>query len=328
MCGSHRGLSPTPPNTALTPAQVAVSQGLLDRGGHRPTFRADLARELHTTLTDATNDVAERLELIGATLWIDKRVLNGIHGCERRFTAEEADGFPGWNATLARGTVLHRALQLAPFLSTPLPPIDVVNLAIDRIIEDGDERSPAEWLRGAGAAELAELRADAADVVTKFDEAFPPIVAAWRPRIESSIRHELHRGTVTLGARPDLALGRAEGHQARVLIVDLKTGARYQHHVDDLRFYALVETLRLGVPPFRIATFYLDTARWDHEDVTEDLLELATRRAVDGAIKLTELRLGEREATFSPGPACGFCRLRHECEGAAVWAEHVADSTP
>jgi hypothetical protein len=266
--------------------------------------------------------------MVGESLWLDKRSLAGIHGCERRFAAEDAAGFPGRSARLARGAVIHRSLQLVPFLSAPQPPLDVVNLAIDRIIEDGDDRSPAAWLRAAAPAELAELRADAADVVTKFEESFPPIVSAWRPRIESAIRHELHRGTITLGARPDLALGRADGHQARVLIVDLKTGLRYQSHVDDLRFYALVETLRLGVPPFRVATFYLDTARWDHEDINEEVLELAVRRTIDGAVKLAELRLSEREPTLSPGPACAYCELRDDCEGPARWAEHSLDHSP
>ena len=35
----------------LTPAQEAVREGLLDLGGERPTFRRELARELHHRLT-------------------------------------------------------------------------------------------------------------------------------------------------------------------------------------------------------------------------------------------------------------------------------------
>jgi hypothetical protein len=312
----------------LTPAQQATCDGLLDLGGARPTFRADLGRELHHRLTEATDAVAERLELTAASLWVDKRALAGIHGCERRYEADKAAGFPGWSTALARGTIVHRAIQLAPFLPNPLPPLDVVDLAIERIVTDGDERSPAEWLRTTSKGELAELRAEATDVVTKFEETFPPLRAAWRPRIESTVRHDLHRGAITLGARPDLALGRAAGHEARVLIVDLKTGGRYSRDADDLRFYALVETLRMGVPPFRIATFYLDTARWDAEDVTEEILELATRRTIDGARKLAELQLGERVATYSPGPPCGYCAVRHDCEGAVEWADTGLGATP
>ncbi len=110
-------------------------------------------------------------------MWVDKRALAGVHGCERRFDAERAQGFPGWSTALARGTIVHRAIQLAPFLTTPAPPLEVVDLAIERIIEEGDDRSPAQWLRGATGAEVAELRADATEVVTKFEETFPPLRA-------------------------------------------------------------------------------------------------------------------------------------------------------
>lgn len=304
----------------LTPAQEAVREGLLDIGGSRPTFRADLARDLQEGLRKGTDTLAERLELTGSSIWVDKRALAGVHGCERRYEAERAAGFPGWSAALAKGTVVHRALQLAPFLNRPAAPLDVVNIAIERIVDEGDDRSPAQWLQAASAGELADLRGAATDVVTKFEETFPPIVAAWRPRIESTLKYEVHRGTITLAARPDLALGRPDGHQARVLIVDLKTGQRHHSHADDLRFYALVETLRLGVPPFRIATFYLDAARWEHEEVSEETLELAMRRTIDGAVKLAELELGERVATFTPGPPCGYCIVREECDGPALWA--------
>jgi hypothetical protein len=107
----------------------------------------------------------------------------------------------------------------------------------------------------------------------------------------------------------------------------MKTGLRYQGHADDLRFYALIETLRIGVPPFRVATFYLDTARWDAEDVTETLLEVAARRTIDGAVKLAELRLGERQAVIKPGPGCSHCSEHHDCEGPALWAATGVDST-
>jgi hypothetical protein len=313
---------------ALTPAQQAVCDDLLDLGGERPTFRGDLARDLHHRLTEATSAISERLELTSSSLWLNKHALAGAHGCERRYRAERSEGFPGWSPARARGTIAHRAIQLAPFLPQPAAPLDVVNTSIERIVEERDDRSPAMWLTAATDGEVAELRADATEIVTKFEESFPPLVAAWRPRVESPIRHDLHGGTITLASKPDLALGRAEGHQARVLIVDLKTGQRYQGHVDDLRFYALVETLRLGVPPFRVASFYLDSARWEHEDITEDVLEIAVRRTIDGAIKLAEMELGEREPSYTPGPACGYCVIRHECEGAQEWAKTAPGDTP
>ncbi len=103
-----------------------------------------------------------------------------------------------------------------------------------------------------------------------------------------------------------------------MLIVDCKTGRPYHWTLDDLRFYAMVETLRIGVPPFRVASYYLDTATWHAEDIDADVLAITVRRVADGARKMAELRLSEREATFTPGAACRWCSVRTTCEGPAL----------
>jgi hypothetical protein len=127
-----------------------------------------------------------------------------------------------------------------------------------------------------------------------------------------------------LRGKVDLVLGQARGDEARALVVDLKTGRPYPSHLDDLRFYALVQTLRVGVPPFRVASYYLDTASFHVEDVTADTLAIAVRRTVDGVRKLVELRAG-RAPTITPGPACSWCRLATSCDGARRWREGQDD---
>ena len=119
----------------------------------------------------------------------------------------------------------------------------------------------------------------------------------------------------------DLSLGRRDGERARILIVDFKSGSPFHGHVDDLRFYALLDAIRSGVPPFRVATYYLDAARWLHEDVTEDLLESAAHRVADGVARWIEITVDKRAPALAPGPACGFCSERPTCSGARVWAE-------
>src|SRR5690606_18420552 len=85
-------------------------------------------------------------------------------------------------------------------------------------------------------------------------------------------------------------------------------------HLDDLRFYALVETLRLGTPPLRLATYYLDQGRLLPEDVTEPLLESTVERVVAGVVKMVELEVGAREPVRRAGPACRWCPLLDECD--------------
>lgn len=182
------------------------------------------------------------------------------------------------------------------------------------------------WLTDASPRELADLRAGANDAVAKFVECWPPLKTAWIPRTEMRVASELCAGRVVLRGKVDLVLGQARGDEARTLVVDLKTGRAYPSHLDDLRFYALVQTLRIGVPPFRVASYYLDTATFHHEDVTVEVLHIAARRAVDGITKLLELRRG-RPAAISPGPQCGWCRLAPTCEGAARWRSTDPEAT-
>jgi hypothetical protein len=128
-----------------------------------------------------------------------------------------------------------------------------------------------------------------------------------------------------LSGKIDLSLGHAIGREARCLFVDLKTGGHYTAHLDDLRFYALVQMLRIGVPPFRVASYYLDSATFAAEDVTEETLEIALHRTLDGARKMLELRLARRAATITPCPRCRYCRLKATCEGSREWEKRDQD---
>jgi hypothetical protein len=212
------------------------------------------------------------------------------------------------------------------FLPEPRPPLELVDLAIERLVDEDDAWGPGAWLADVPAVELAELRSAANDRVAKFEECFPPLDKAWRPRLESAARVQVPGNPITLRAKVDLALGRARGTEARVLVVDFKSGRPYGHHLDDLRFYALLETLRSGVPPFRVATYYLDSGTWHHEDVTVGLLQVALRRVIAAVVKQAELRLAERRPVATAGPGCASCDLRRDCDaGSAFLADTVEE---
>jgi hypothetical protein len=234
--------------------------------------------------------------------------------------AERQRGFPGWSASTARGTVAHKAIELAVFMKEDLPPLELVDNAIQRFEDDLDDVwGPGDWLRTAPAPARAELRSEANERVVRFLESFPPLSPRWIPRLEAPVRVELCDGRIVVQAKADLVLGRAHGAEARVLIVDFKTGGAYATHVDDLRFYALLETIRSGVPPFRVASYYLDAATFHCEDVDLDVLDVAVARTVAGVTKVAELYLADREPSVTPGPTCGFCSMRSTCEGARHW---------
>jgi hypothetical protein len=90
-------------------------------------------------------------------------------------------------------------------------------------------------------------------------------------------------GCVELVGKTDLVIGKPEGRISTKLVIDFKTGWPSPTHRNDLRFYALLETVVRRVPPRRLVTFYLDSAEADVEDVTESVLEAALAR-LEGAL--------------------------------------------
>ncbi|MEY2464182.1 MAG: hypothetical protein QOH64_2320 [Acidimicrobiaceae bacterium] len=312
---------------ALTPAQQEVLDQLGALGQTRPSFDAGLRGELRAALEEGVEPLVPLLDELGIDaehpLTISKHTLSQVHGCEVRFLAEDGV-FPGWSVPLARGTVAHKAIELSIHMRGEPQPSELVDDALARLTE-GDHFL-SEWLQQLAEAERAELRAEACDRVTKFLECWPPLKAAWRPVTESSLRADLLDGRIALKGKVDLTLGRADGTTAGrtvagKVLIDLKTGGFSPHHLDDLRFYALLETIRLGVPPRRLSTYYLDRGAFLPEDVSEGLLATTVGRTIDGIAKAVALRGARVEPVHKPGPVCRWCPVLERCE---VGTAHLA----
>jgi hypothetical protein len=292
-----------------SPAQQQVIDLLGTGGGEPPAFPPGLAAELRERLEE---DLAPLVAALpeGEPLWVSKHALATIHGCEAHHVASQ--GPFSWSVPTVRGAVAHKAIELSIHWRGEPAHLELVDEAVARLLEE--ERGPGPFLASLVAGDLAQLRGEAGELVAKFLECFPPLKPAWWPVTESRVRAELLEGRVVLGGRVDLTLGNARTGESRKVIIDLKSGSPAVVHRDDLRFYALVETLRLGVPPRRLATYYLDAARAQPEDVTVDLLVAAARRVVEGAHKLMELRQQTRPPAVRAGAACRWCPLLETCE--------------
>ncbi len=294
----------------LNPAQQQVLNelGTLDR----PTFRMDLRTDLRHNLEEALEPiVADAAEANGA-LFVSKRQLGMLHGCEARYIADKSEEFT-WTIASARGSVAHKAIELLVAHRGNPTPLDLVESAVARI--EADEKGLSTFIQQLNEAERAELSGKANDFVTTFTETFPPLNRKWVPVAESSVRAMLCNDALTLMGRVDLSLGRTRGQEAGKVLIDLKTGQPSHSHLEDLRFYALLETLKIGVPPRLLVNYYLDAGTPRSEIVTEDLLWSAAQRVVDAVAKLTELDPPEpREPTRTPGQNCRWCPLNTSCE--------------
>jgi len=316
-------VSDAPAARQLNAAQQELHDRLRRPASEYPTFDADLATRLRDELESRLAEVAAAVDPV-APLFVGKRQLAGVFGCEASFLHDEEQLF-AWTPPMATGAVAHKAIELGINWRSPDPaPADLVDAALDSLTR-GDT-GLADWLYRCGDVERADLRSLAVSRVSDFSEGWPPLLPNWRPTTESRCRVELCDGRIQLNGKYDLTLGTPNGRRAGKVIIDLKTGRRHTHmHRENLRFYALLETLKVGTPPRTVATYYLESAHIDLEEVDENLLEVALRRTVDGIVRYAELHghLGPPpEPLKRPGPPCRWCALRDDCaEGQEYLAE-------
>lgn len=298
----------------LNPAQQLVAEGLLDLRGFTPRVDADGVAEVRRRFAQQMQWAVDALDQAGQTLRLNKSTIGAVLGCETRW--RDGDTF-AWSVVSAIGTTTHRAAELVLVGRHPGPPADAVDGALRLLSEDN--QGFAEFYDGCDAAQRAALRAGAIGHVTSLVDGFPPLPKRVLPRTEQTFSHVVGGRTVELRARPDLALGRPSGPDARSLLIDLKTGRPHQTHIDDLRFYALVFTLRWGAAPWRIASYYAADGTWMAEDVDLDVLDAAIRRVTDAARRMTEMNVSNRPAGLTAGMSCRWCALQETCDAAAQW---------
>lgn len=298
----------TPP---LNPAQQATLERLSAPRAAWPTYDDGLRRRLRDHLEADLSEAAVTLTL-DRPLRVNKHALAAVHGCEARWLADVREPSFDPSAATVRGSVAHKAIELGIHRREPATPTELVDVALDRLTDS--DLWMADWFRTCTEDDRAEVRAAAVAKVQSFEDVWPPLKPAWRPVTELPLRQDLLGGRVVLAGRVDLSLGRAEGGRAGKVVVDFKTGGFALHHLDDARFYALIEALRIGVPPRAVATSYLDSGELHVEAVNEDVLHAAAARVVDGVSRMVALLNDQLEAQLRPSGACRWCRLLDSCE--------------
>ena len=303
--GTVDAVSDDPSGHLLTPVQVRTLDALR-RSGEPLVFDPDLVADIRTEMRSALDEFAERL-LPNQDVFISKHKIATVLDCEEFHLLP--DDFE-WKPATAKGQVAHRAIQLLLSWRGEPNPADLVDEAMARLAQE--ERGIGAWIAGLSPADEADLRGQSVERVTKFMESFPPLDRRSNPVTEASVRWP-NEGPILLQARVDLMMGRPAGSESRKVIIDLKTGRPSARHRQDLGFYALIETLARSVPPRKLATFYLDAAEAQAEDVSERLLRSAVRRTLDGINAIVELESEGRPPVRRPGVTCRWCPIAESC---------------
>jgi hypothetical protein len=259
------------PRPLLRPAPVDLAAA--DRGGARevlallrgdttarPRFDPELAGGLRAWLEDAAYDVvATRGEhappaflgpgqLLGSTAgWRDDEGLSDelvlsrlVHALFRQLVNEGGfddpfrDALDGLRAS--GGEVLVRHIESLPL---------------------------------AARATLSETVASHAGTMKDMVPRFAP---GWMPRTDDRVAIPLAGGRVVLHGSFDLLVGLPQPGTASLCALGLSTGGPWARERRSLHFLALLETLRSGVPPFRLALLESATGRYGVEDVREEHL--------------------------------------------------------
>jgi PD-(D/E)XK nuclease superfamily protein len=295
----------------LAPPQRRTLERLIGTG-ERPVFAPDVVPRIRDRIEEAARGAEIR-----DPIRIGKSNLNDLARCGGLFEAVrlgERAPFT-FGPRTAAGRLVHKAVELEVAGREDRDAHDLVEDAAERLREDG--AFEAYW-SGLAPLRRDECLMDAAKTLELVRSTLPPMRRMRRelaPSTEWYVRAELLGGAVTLAGTMDLVLGAAsigEPMRATRLVVDLKTGHAWPEHAEDMRFYALLLALRFGVPPYRVATLYVESGEWQAEDVDARVLERAADRVV-GAIRSAAASLAGRTPELRPGPYCTWCPRATTC---------------
>jgi hypothetical protein len=280
-----------------------VHDDLLNRlrgaGRPRPPVDPSFAGGLREWLEDALAPAAAGLGPGDVPARINKQALTQVLTCEAHLVASRAA--PRVTVELVRGILvdaLFRQWMTVGMIG------DAMREAMDGCAAAGGE--VGEFVAGLAPAARTTLADEVADQAARIVAQWPVPPGSWLARTQERLEIGLCGGRILMSGVIDLAFGSPAAERASTCLVDVKSGRRRVEHRADLHFYALLETLRSGAPPFMLGTYYAAIGELDTEPVEEGLLVGALRRVVDGSERLCRLASGEPAGT-RPNPLCPWC---------------------
>jgi hypothetical protein len=230
----------------------------------RPRFDPGLAGGLRAWLEDAAyGAVAGQGDGTGPLVLGTRRLLGTAAGG----WGEEAET-EGTGDELLVGTLVHALFRQQVNVGTIGDPMGD---ALDALAAEGSDElvDRIESLAGAERALLAETVASHATQLVGLVPRFAP---GWLPRTDDRIAIPLAGGRVVLHGVADLLVGVPHPDVASLCALGLSTSGPWARERRSLHFLALLETLRSGTPPFRMALLESATGRYGIEDVREEHL--------------------------------------------------------
>jgi hypothetical protein len=265
-------VAPRPLLRPATPGEAVADRGTgaevlaLLRGdaAARPRFDPGLAGGLRAWLEDAAYDVVAARGEHAAPLLLGPRQLLGSHD---EFGGDDGDGGDGGGRLILSRLVhiLLRQLVHTGEIGDPLAD------ALDALRASGDEAEvrEIETLPAAAGTALAETLTLHARNLTEVVPRFAP---GWMPRTDDRVAIPLAGGRIILHGVFDLVVGLPQPRTASLCALGLSITGPWASARRSLHYLSLLETLRTGTPPFRLALLESASGRYGVEDVREEHL--------------------------------------------------------
>jgi hypothetical protein len=256
-------LRPAPPEVAAADGGTGAEVLALLRGdaATRPRFDPGLAGGLRAWLEDAAYDVVAARGEHAPPLFLGPRQLLGSHDEQH-----EDDGTATDRPDLSR--LVHTLLRQLVHTGEIHDPLAD---ALDALRASGDEADvrQLESLPATARTALAETLALHARNLRALVPRFAP---GWMPRTNDRVAIPLAGGRVVLHGMFDLVVGLPQPRTASLCALGLSTGGPWAVARRALHYLSLLETLRSGAPPFRLALLESASGRYGVEDVREEHL--------------------------------------------------------
>jgi hypothetical protein len=253
-------LLPSAPLTARAPKESGSGREVLAllRGdmAARPNFDPGLAGGVRAWLEDAAYEATSQGTARAGPLVLGSRQLLGS------VTAEDTTS--GTSRIVHRFVhVLFRQLVHGATITDPLDDgLEALRAAGDHAAVE-DVEALDERARHGIAATLARH-------VTNLTSLVPRFAPGWMPRTDDYIAIPLAGGRVVLHGVFDLLVGVPQTRTASLCALGLSTGGPWDRERRSLHFLALLQLLRAGSPPFRVALFESASGRYGVEDIREE----------------------------------------------------------
>jgi hypothetical protein len=257
---------------------------LRDGSGRRPRFDPGLAGGLRAWLEDAAAELVARRGDDAPPLFLGPRLLWDESVAAADPVETSTDPYP----TEWVRSCLIRAL-FAQVVTTGQVE-DPLGDALDALRVDPGRSAMARHVdalpKDARTALAASLRIHIENLMTLT----PRFAAGWLPRTNDRVAIPLAGGRVVLNGVFDLLVGAPVPGRATLCALGLTTGGRWAQARTALHYLALLETLRSGTPPFRLALLHSAAGRYGVEDVLEEHLRTIVSHVV---VRLSTLGAGD-----------------------------------